>query len=191
MQSSSDFIAYVNRDQRAILYRCRSSSEVAAQIVPELIRILSDEGHLLVDESLRALFLIGTPALAAATHVIPLISSPFPITRQLAVLTLGQIALQKPEVCVQPIARALDDEDCCQDALRILAFLGSNARNALPAIVAKYETKEARTRSLVVKAVAAIDGRSETARELFGKARADRSKDVRSAVEKALKSAAL
>jgi len=179
-------MAYVNRDNRCMLYKCRWSSDEANRIVPELIRVLSDEDHLLVDESLRALFVIGTPAVAAACHVVPLISSSFPITRQLAVLALGQIAHKRPEICVEPMTKALDRDDVSQNALRILAFLGGKATIALPAIVEKYRSEDAKTRKMVVTAVAAIDAYSEMVRQLFANAKTDCSKLVRAAADKAL-----
>ena len=185
MKSSAAYIAEVNHDHRAILYRCRWSPDDAVRVVPELVRVLADEDERLVDEALRALFLIGTPAIAAVPHVIPLISSSLPITRQLAVLALGQIAHNEPCVCVGPITRALEHDDCRKDALKILAFLRSNATSALPMILKHYESKDASTRKLVITAVAAIDGRSETALRLFAKAKLDRSKLVRVAADKA------
>ncbi|MBN2475306.1 MAG: hypothetical protein JXB62_11895 [Pirellulales bacterium] len=91
MQGPSDFIAEWNEDHHALLYRCRWSSEDAERIVPGLIRGLSDDDRLLVDEALRALFLIGTPAVAAATRVTALIASPYSITRRLAVRAVAAI----------------------------------------------------------------------------------------------------
>jgi len=187
MQSSFDFIESVNGNKRSILYKCRWSNDDAQRIVPELIRILLEEDHLLVDESLRALFVIGPPAITAAPHVAPLISSTYPITRRLAVLTLGQISHQRPDICIQPITKALKHDECCRDALRILIFLGSKATSALPEIVKRYESKDAKIRNLAVRAVAAIDGSSEMAHQLLTKAKTDRSNLVRLAAYKALK----
>jgi HEAT repeat protein len=181
------FLAQVNRNNREILDRCRWSREDAARVVPKLIDVLSCGDRLLVDEALRALFDIGTPAVAAAAKVRPLIASEFPITRQLAVITLGQIAHKKPKLCVQPMIEALEIDDCRNDAIRILAYLKTDAKPAVAALVRHYDTPDAKTRKAIVKAVAAIDGRSKRAAELFAKAAADRSKIVRQAAA-ALKS---
>ncbi|MCA8999668.1 MAG: armadillo/beta-catenin-like repeat-containing protein, partial [Planctomycetaceae bacterium] len=58
-----------NAENRAILYRCRWSPADAEIVVPELIRLLGSDDPHVVDEALRALFCIGTPALTAASAV--------------------------------------------------------------------------------------------------------------------------
>ena len=92
MHSEEDFIADINKDNRSAIYRCRWSEADSKKIVPKLIEILTCDNHLLVDESLRALFTIGIPAESAAQEVRKLLKSPHPITRRLSLQTLGQIA---------------------------------------------------------------------------------------------------
>lgn len=187
MHNSATFIAEVNENNRQLLYRCRWSEDDRARIVPGLIEVLSDEDRLLVDDALRGLFVIGPAAVVAAPHVIPLISSSFPITRQMAILTLGQIAHHEPMICLEPMIKALEHSDCRDNAMRTLAFLNGHAKEAIPAIVQLFESKDAKTRVLVVRTVAAIDGRCEMALCLFHRAQADRSKLVSAAAEKVLK----
>ncbi len=189
MESASEFIARVMADNRAALYRCRWSEEDARRVVPRLTRILSDADPAVVDEALRALFTIGTPAVAAAGDVAPLIDSEHPITRQLATLALGQIAHKKPDLCVGPVTAALDHDECRHDALRILKFLGHAARSSIVKVASYYDRPDAKTRRLAAVAAIAIDSGSGVTQQLVTRAASDRSKAVRTAVQKAMKAA--
>lgn len=189
METASEFIKALMADNGAALYRCRWSEDDARRVVPRLTQILSDDDPLLVDEALRALFTIGTPAVAAAGRVAPLIDSEHRITRQLATLTLGQIAHKKPGLCIGPITAALDRDECRHDALRILKFLGHSARSSLVKVASYYDRPDAKTRRLAAVAAIAIDAESEVARQLVARASSDRSKAVRTAVQKAMKAA--
>ncbi|XZE36067.1 HEAT repeat domain-containing protein [Pirellulaceae bacterium SH501] len=99
----------LNADNWAVLYRCRWSKLEAEQVVPQLETLLDSEDRKIRDDALRALFHIGTPAVSAASRVASLIESQEPITRQLAVLTLGQIAFKVPDLCVEPLASFLSE----------------------------------------------------------------------------------
>jgi HEAT repeat protein len=189
MNAHARFLASLNGKQREVLDRCRWSKKDADRIVPRLTQILSCDDRLLVDDALRALFDIGTPAVQAASQVIPLVVSKHPITRQLAVITLGQIAHTRPKTCLQPLIGALDDDACRNDAIRILAYLKEKAKPAVAALVRQAGHKDAKTRAAVVKAVAAIDRRSKAALALFAQAKTDRSQVVRLAATAALKPA--
>lgn len=187
MKSASEFLAEVMADNRAMLYRCRWSKLDALHVVPELIRILSDDNPVIVNEALRALFTIGTPAVAAASSVARLIGSENPITRQLATLALGQIAHKEPDLCVGSVTEALDHDECRHDALRILKFLGHAARNSITKVASYYDSSHAKTRRLAALTAIAIDAESEVVQQIATKAASDRSKAVRTAVEKELK----
>jgi hypothetical protein len=187
MKCDADIIAEVKANNRALLYRCRWCADDASRIVPELVKVLSNRDPDIVDEALRSLFTIGTPAVAAAASVSQLISSERPITRQLATLTLGQIAHKDPSFCIGPITGALVHKECLHDALRILSFIGSAAKGALPQVVPFCESADARTRKLAILAAMSIAGESELAQRIASKARTDPSKIVRLAVEKAMR----
>ena len=73
-----------------------------------------------------------------------LTQSLFPITKQLAVLTLGQIAHTVPALCVEPLTSALTDPMCCRDALRILAFIGPKAETALERALPLFKNTDAK-----------------------------------------------
>jgi HEAT repeat protein len=186
MDNHARFLSQVNAKNCELLYRCRWSKDDAARVIPKLIDVLSSADRRQVDESLRALFLIGTPAFPAAQHVVPHCASKHSITRRLAVLTLGQIAHQHARVCLEPLIDALDDAECRSDAIRILAYLKGRAKPALAALARLFDSKDAKTRTALVKAVAAIDRRSKQSQALFKRAKSDRSKTVRLAAEMAL-----
>jgi hypothetical protein len=189
MRNGADIIAEVTADNRAVLYRCRWSPHHAARVVPDLIQTLSDRNPAIVDEALRSLFTIGTPAIAAASCVAQLIKSQWAITRQVATLTLGSIAHTEPDICIGPITGALDDKKCRHDALRILKSFGTAAMSALPNVTPFWESPDAKTRRLAYITAISIAGDAEVAREIASKARADRSQAVRVAVEKAMQKA--
>ena len=189
MKSASEFIADVMADNCAVLYRCRWSDVDAQRVVPRLTQILSDNDPAVVDEALRALFTIGTPAVAAASRVAPLIDSEHRITRQLATLALGQIAHKEPDLCVGPVTGALDRDECRHDALRILKFLGYAARSSIVKVASYYDSPDAKTRRLAAVTAIAIDAKSEVVQELATRVESDRSKAVRTAVQKAIKAA--
>lgn len=186
IESASEFIAEVMADNRAVLYRCRWSNDDARRVVPRLTRILSDKDPAVVDEALRSLITIGTPAVAAASSVIPLIYSEFPITRSLATLALGQIAHKEPNLCVGPLTAALDYDECRHDALRTLKFLGQAARSSLKVVTSYYDSPDAKTRKLVAVTAIAIDAGSAITQQLAARAASDRSEAVRTAVQKAM-----
>jgi HEAT repeat protein len=186
MRSAPDIIAEANANNQELLYRCRWSPVDAERVVPELLQVLSDGDSELVDEALRSLFTIGVPARSAALRVIQLMQGGRPLTRQLATLTLGQIAHQDPNICIAPLVGALAYEECRHDALRILTFMGSASRCALPEVVPYCESPDAKTRRLAILAVMSMDEGSEIVQTIIARARADRSKAVRSAVDKAL-----
>jgi HEAT repeat protein len=154
-------------------------------VVPELTEVLSDEDQSLVEEALRSLFTIGTPAVGAAPNVARFIESNRASTRQLATLVIGQIAHKVPSLCVGPVTSALMHDECRHPALRILAFLGDAAKSSLSAVASLYESPDAKTRSLAAIAAISIDLESEAAQQIIAQARTDPSKAVRSAVNQA------
>lgn len=175
----------LNADQHAVLYRCRWSAPDAKVVVPQLTALLSSKEGEIVDEALRALFRIGTPAEHAACEVAALVDSPAPITRRLAVQTLGQIAHHKPELCVQPVAAALSDEWCCRDAMRVLAFIGTPAHGALRDVARLYTSRDAKVRKAAIVTAAAIGAARKETVELLNNALHDHSKIVREAAKRA------
>lgn len=184
---ASEFIAEVTANNRDLLYRCRWSKEDAQRVVPKLTAVLSDADPTIVQEALRSLFTIGTPAASAAPAVAPLVEAHEPMTRSLAVLALGQIAHKEPERCVGPITAALKDQRCRQNALRILAFLGSRAKSSLSEVISCYASPDAKTRKLAVKAALAINKQDPATQALILKGTKDRSTAVRTALAKAAK----
>jgi HEAT repeat protein len=179
----------VNADDWAVLYRCRWSKPDAEQVVPQLEKLLESEDSQIRDEALRALFRIGTPAVSAASGVAKLTRSQEPMTKRLAVLTLGQIAHEVPALCVEPLASVLSDPLCCRDAMRSLAFIGPKANAALERVEQRFSDPDAKIRKAAVVTAAAIDITHPRVIELIGKASADRSKIVREAAAKCLQMA--
>ena len=177
---------HVNADNWAILYRCRWSKPDAEREVPQLAHLLESDDLQITNEALRALFRIGTPAELAAPSVVKLIRSQDRITKQLAVLTLGQIAHKVPAVCVEPLATALTDTLCCRDAMRALAFMGPEATGALDRVLQLFSSRDAKVRKDVVVTAAALDATHPEVIELLRKASADRSKIVREAAARCL-----
>jgi len=179
----------VNADNWAVLYRCRWSNPDAEREVPQIAGLLESDDFLITNEALRALFRIGTPAASAAPVVAKLTRSKHAMTKQLAVLTLGQIAHEFPEVCVEPLALALDDPLCCRDALRSLAFIGPDAIGGLKYVLPLLTNSDAKIRKDAVKAASAIDAEQPEVAEMIRKATTDRSKIVREAASKCLRRA--
>ncbi len=177
----------VNADNWAVLYRCRWSRLDAEREVPQITDLLESSDFLIVNEALRALFRIGTPAASAAPVVAKLTRSKHPITKQLAVLTLGQIAHEIPTVCVETLALVLDDPLCCRNALRSLAFIGPDAIGALKYVLPLFTNSDANIRKAAVEAAAAIDAEKPEIAEMIRKATTDRSKIVREAASKCLR----
>jgi HEAT repeat protein len=174
----------LNADNWAVLYRCRWSKPEAEQVVPQLERLLDSEDRQITDEALRGLFRIGTPAVSAASRVASLIQSQEPITRQLAVLTLGQIAHKVPSLCVEPLASVLSDPLCCRDSMRSLAFIGRAALASIDRVQQRFNDRDAKIRKDALLTAAAIDSMHPGTIELIGKASKDRSKVVRDAATK-------
>ena len=171
----------LNADNRAALYRCRWSPSDAEVVVPKLIPLLASDESAVVDETLRALFCIGTPAEGAAESILSLLNSESAMTRQLALLALGQVAHQRPAVLVPAIIGLLDDQRLCRDVLRVLAFLGSGSKEALPQVVKLSDHPDAKVRKAVVDAAIKIDPGSAAVKELVSAALQDRSQVVRRA----------
>jgi hypothetical protein len=174
----------LNADNWAVLYRCRWSKPESEQVVPQLEKLLDSEDRRIVDEALRGLFRIGTPAVSAAARVMSLIPSREPITRRLAVQTLGAIAHKVPDICVEPLASVLSDPLCCQDAMQSLAFIGRNALAAIERVHQCFDDKDAKIRKAVLLTATAIDSMHPGTIELIDKAATDRSKVVRDAAAK-------
>lgn len=179
----------VNADNRAELYRCRWSKPDVERLVPELGELLNSESPEIIREGLRALYCIGMPANSLATQVSALTQSSDPMTKRLAVLTLGAIAHKMPHICVEPIASVLIDKMCCRDALRILAFIGPAAHESLDRIKPLFLDPDAKVRKAAVEAVSAINVSDPVVVHLLRRATMDRSKVVRDAANKQLKSA--
>jgi HEAT repeat protein len=177
----------LNADNWAALYRCRWSRPDAEQVIPQLEELLKSQDPLIIDEALRGLFRIGTPAVAAASSVATLIDSPAPITRHMAVLTLGSIAHEVPELCVEPLASVLSDPLCCKDAMRTLAFIGRDALSAIERVHQRFCDPDAKIRKAVVLTAAAIGATHPGTIELLSRASTDRSKVVRDAAARCLK----
>ncbi len=176
----------VNADNWAVLYRCRWSKPDAELVVPELTELLESETAEIKQEALRALFRIGAPAVSAAPQVAGLTQSPEPMTKHLAVLTLGQIAHTHPDLCVEPLASTLNDPICCRIALGTLAFIGSAANGALDRVKPLLSHSDAKVRKAAVVTAAAIHVSDPEIVELLRHASADRSKIVREAAGKCL-----
>lgn len=179
-------LAHVQADNYAALYRCRWSAPDAEALVPQLAALLSNPNPVVVDEALRSLFRIGSPAASAAPEVAKLTRSSQPITRRLAVQTLGQIAHGDPERCVAALTELLTDETCCRDVLRILAFIGTPARQAYDAVTQLYAHRDARVRKAVVETAAAIADERSAVVEFLKAATRDGSKIVRDVAQKRL-----
>lgn len=177
----------VNADNWAELYRCRWSVPDAERVVPQLARLLESSDSQIIDGALRALFRIGTAAVSAAVPVTRLTQSPFPITKQLAVLTLGQIAHTVPALCVESLASAMYDPSCCRDALRALAFIGPHASAALERVIHLFNHSDAKIRKAAVVTAASINLKHPDVIKLLHNASHDRSKIVREASGKFLK----
>jgi hypothetical protein len=174
----------ISADNYAALYRCRWSAPDAESLVPKLVELLFSSDPTVVDEALRSLFRIGTPAVSAAPQVAKLTGSLRPITKRLAVLALGQIAHGNADLCVEALMEPLTDESCCRDVLRILAFIGRPARLGYDSVAKLYTNRDAKTRKAVIEtAVAIADDRSKVV-ALLNVATRDRSKLVRDAAVK-------
>lgn len=119
-----------------------------------------------------------------AGPVAKLTQSVLPITKQLAVLTLGQIAHTVPAQCVEPIASVLTDPMCCRDALRVLAFIGPKAETALDRVLPLFKNTDAKVRKAVVVAAASINAHHPDVIKILRLASDDRSKIVREAAGK-------
>ena len=176
----------MNADNWAMLYRCRWSNADAERVVPQLAELLNSDNIQIANEALRALFRIGTPAVSAAPEVVKLTQSRNPITKQLSVLTLGQIAHQVPSLCVGPLALALTDPICCRDALRALAFIGSEACEVLEHVKHLFNDPNAKIRKAALVTAAAIGGKDPEIVGFLRGATGDRSKIVREAASKCL-----
>ena len=177
----------VNAENCAELYRCRWSEPDAERVVPQLVPLLRSDDPQIIDETLRALFLIGTPAISAAEPVARLTESDSPITKQLAVLTLGQIAHTIPGLCVEPLASVLTDSLSCRNALRTLAFIGSKAETALDRVLPLFRDTDAKVRKAAVVTAASIKSDHPDVMEILHLASKDRSKIVREAAQKFLR----
>jgi HEAT repeat protein len=174
----------LNADNWAALYRCRWSAPDADRVVPQLAHLLESDDFQIIDEALRALFRIGTAAVSAAGPVAKLTQSVFPITRRLAVLTLGQISHNCPAQCVEPLASVLTDPMCCRDSLRVLAFIGPKAETALDRVLLLFKNTDAKVRKAVVMAAASINAYHPGVVKILRLASEDRSKIVREAADK-------
>lgn len=177
----------VNADDWAELYRCRWSAVDADRVIPQLVRMLESEDSQIIDEALRALFRIGTAAVSVAGPVAKLTQSVIPVTKQLAVLTLGQIAHIAPSQCVEPLASVLTDPMCSRDALRVLAFIGPEAETALDRVLLLFENTDAKVRKAVVAAATSINAHHPDVVKILSLASDDRSKIVREAAGKFLR----
>jgi hypothetical protein len=182
-----DILDRVNADNWAGLYRCRWSVPDAERIVPQLAHLLESDDSQIIDEALRALFRIGTAAVSATVPVARLTQSQVPITKQLAVLTLGQIAHTVPALCVAPLASVLTDPMCCRDAMRVLAFIGPEAETALDRVLPLFKDTDAKIRKAAVVAAASINADHPDVIEILRLAANDRSKIVREAAGKFLR----
>lgn len=182
-----DILDHLKADDREKLYRCRWSPPDAERVVPQLIQLLESHDVQIVDEALRSLFCIGAPAVAAAMPVARLTQSPLPITKHLAVLTLGQIADTAPELSVGPLTSVLNDPMCCRDAMRALAFMGPKAEASLEHIVPFFNDPIAKVRKSAIVAAALIHADHPEVVEGLRRATGDRSKIVREAAHKYLK----
>jgi HEAT repeat protein len=180
---------HVNADNWAVLYLCRWSKPDAERVVSQLVGLLDSGDSQITQEALRALFRIGTPAALAAPHAAKLIRSPETMTKHLAVMTLGQIAHKSPDLCVEPLASALNDPTCCRDALRALTFIGPEAEGALDRIKPLFSDSDAKVRKAAVVAAAAINVTDPEIIELLRHALGDRSRIVREAAGKCLQAA--
>ena len=174
----------VNADNWAALYRCRWSASDAQELVPQLQKLLESDDPLIINEALRALFRIGTPAVSAAPEVAFLTRSQDPLTKQLAVLTLGQIAHSVPSLCVESLAAALADPLCCRDAMRSLAFIGPKAIGAIDRVLNRFSDPDSKIRKGALVTATAIDAEHPAVAELINDALSDRSKIVRDAAAK-------
>lgn len=174
----------INANNWAELYRCRWSAPDADRVVPQLIRMLEGDDIQFVDEALRALFRIGTAGVSAAGPVAKLTQSVFPITKELAVLTLGQIGQTVPALCIEPVASVLTDPKCCHGALRILAFMGRKADVALDRVLPLFQHGDAKIRKAVVVAAASINASHPGTLRILRLASQDRSKIVREAARR-------
>jgi HEAT repeat protein len=152
-----------------------------------LVQLLRSGDSQIIDEALRALFRIGTAAILAAEPVAKLTQSQSPITKHLAVLTLGQIAHTVPVLCVEPIASVLTDRLCCRDAMRVLAFIGPKAEAALDRVLPLFKDTDAKVRKAAVVTAASIKADHPDVMEILRLASKDRSKIVREAVVKSLR----
>ena len=179
----------VNADNRAELYRCRCSKTDVERLVPELRELLKSQSVEIVREGLRALYCIGTPANSLASQVAALIQSSDPLTKRLAVLTLGAIAYTIPNISVEPIASTLNDQLCCRDALRILELIRLPAHQSLDRIKPLFFDPDAKVRKAAVETASAINLSDSDVHRLLCEATMDRSKIVRDAASKRLKAA--
>ena len=179
----------VNADNWAMLYRCRWSKPDTDRVVPQLTELLESRNPKITQETLRVLFRLRTPATSAAPRVAELTRSHDSMTKRLAVLTLGQIAHKIPDVCVDPLASALSDALCCQDALRALAFIGAEAHGALERVKPLFSNPDAKVRKAAVVAAPAINALDPEIIEPLHRASTDRSKIVREAAGKCLQTA--
>jgi HEAT repeat protein len=177
----------VNANNWAALYRCRWSESDANLLVPQLTALLSSQSADVVNEALRALFRIGPPAASATPSVATLTYSTDPMTKQLAVLALGQIAHQIPAACVGPLTSVLNDECCRRDALRALAFIGTPAKPAIETVMRLYDNPDAKVRRDAIVTASAICRDHPEVLVMLHKASADRSKIVRDAAIKLLR----
>lgn len=177
----------VNANQRHELYRCRWSAPDAERLVPQLAQLLESSDVQIVDQTLHAIFLIGTPAIATAERVAKLTQSLSPTTQRLAILTLGQIAHPVPALCVEPLASVINNPLWCRDVLRVLAFIGPQAETALDRVFLLFKDANAKVRKAALETAASIKPDHPDVMNMLQIAFNDRSKIVRDAAAKCLK----
>lgn len=176
-------LAFLEADDRAVLYEARWNDEKAKTVVPRLIRLLDREDRDCRLRTLRGLVTVGRSSELAIQKVARLLQSVDDLVFHAAAITLSVVAADSPGPAVESLIKAaMPGRE--KPVMFALVNLGHAAKAATALFERGLSAPSAQMRRLALRGLAAVGADEETMHSALNAALRDKSKEVRSYAKK-------
>lgn len=183
---SSTALDAVEADNRAALYKARWDESAASGIMPQLIPLLDSEDRDTLLRTMGAFVTIGPLASGAAVKIAGHLRSSDESVFRAAAIALACVSLKEPQLAIAPLVDAAKTPGREKYVMMALIEFGEAAKAAAPVFLSACANRSASIRRLALRGLAAIGADDEVLSEVFRKATADRSKEVRAYASKVI-----
>jgi HEAT repeat protein len=175
----TELLDQVEASNKAVLYRCRLSQQLADELTPALVSLLGSSDRAVIFRSLAALHTIGPAARQAIAGIRLLLEHPECEVQKAAICTLAQVGLDVPEQVMPLLLEKIESTAHVEALLFAFIHIGHKASAGLPLVASAITSSSGHTRRLALRCMEAIGTAEPAATPLLLAGQSDRNAEVR------------